>query len=246
MRREEERMMKITRPRPKPTYLRTELFGLLDELIRIPLILVNGMPGSGRTTLISSYIESRNIPCLWYQVDREDEDLAVFLNYLKIATFKLISNFKIKLPQVLTGRSFSIDSQAREYFTTLYKYLGSHFMIVLDDFHKLPEEAPLRDLIEDACAVLPQGGQIVLINNSDCHLDLDHLRAQHMIATLDSEELQLNPKEVKQISEMHGVRLPSDHEAEQLLEKVDGSVGVLVQELKTDYQQLATQDLMIL
>ena len=59
MRGKKVKLTKVTRPRLQLTYPRTELYDLLDELSATPLIMVNGLPGSGKTTLMSSYIESR-------------------------------------------------------------------------------------------------------------------------------------------------------------------------------------------
>ena len=91
---------KVARPRLKLTYPRAGLHNLLDELSTTPLIVVSGLPGSGKTTLVASYVESRNIPCLWYQVDRGDEDLSTFFYYLGIAALKTNPPKKPALPRM--------------------------------------------------------------------------------------------------------------------------------------------------
>lgn len=224
-------LTKVTRPRLQLTYQRTELYGLLDELSATPLIMVSGMPGSGKTTLMSSYIESRNIPCLWYQVDRDDEDLATFFYYLGIAALRINPYNKTALPQVSPERSFSVTLLARDYFQKLYQCFETPFMIVLDNYQELSRDAALHDAIGEACAALPPGGRIVLINNSDCRANVPGPRAHRAVATLGCEELQLSPGEVKEIAALHGVRLPSDQAARQLQVKVGGWAAALVQEL---------------
>jgi ATP/maltotriose-dependent transcriptional regulator MalT len=235
MEREKAVLTKITRPCLQLTYQRTELYRLLDELSATPLIVVNGLPGSGKTTLIASYIENRNIQCLWYQVDRDDKDLATFFHYLGLAALKLNACGKIALPQVATERAFSVKFQAKEYFQKLYKRLESPFMLVLDNYHELPTDAALHDVIAEACAALPPGGRIVLINNNDGRVNLPNLHIPRAVATLSREDLQLSPREVKEIAALHGVRLPSDQAAKQLQVKVGGWVAGLVQELQREY-----------
>ena len=234
MRGKKVNLTKVTRPRLQPTYPRTELYDLLDELSATPLIMVNGLPGSGKTTLLSSYIESRAIPCLWYQLDRDDQDLATFFYYLGIAALRTNPYNKSALPQVTPERVFNVASVAREYFQKLYQSFDTPFMIVLDQYHELPADDVMQDVIAEACAALPPGGRIVLISNSDCRVNVPRLRTQRTVATLGCEDLQLSPEEVKEIAALHGVRLPSDQAARQLLAKVGGWAGGLVHELKRE------------
>ena len=65
---QEVMLEKVSRPHLPLAFQRTDLHELLDDLITTPLIVVNGRPGSGKTTLVASYAESRNVPCLWYRV----------------------------------------------------------------------------------------------------------------------------------------------------------------------------------
>ena len=144
MRGEQVVLTKVTRPRIPLIYPRAELYGLLDELSATPLIKVSALPGSGKTTLMSSYIESRKIPCLWYQVDRDDGDLATFFYHFRIAALRINPHNKIPLPKVSTERAFRAGFWAKEFFQTLYRWLESPFIIVLDNYHALPRDAALH------------------------------------------------------------------------------------------------------
>ena len=55
---------KITRPQVTGVVLRERLFSLLDEQRRIPVMWINAPPGSGKTVLVASYLENRQIHCL--------------------------------------------------------------------------------------------------------------------------------------------------------------------------------------
>ena len=69
-------MSKFTRPILTDIYPRRRLFDMLDRMRKKPLIWVSGPGGCGKTTLVSSYLEARKIPCLWYQVDEGDKEPA--------------------------------------------------------------------------------------------------------------------------------------------------------------------------
>ncbi len=61
------------------------LFSLLDQRRRRPAIWVSGSPGSGKTTAVIGYLDARNLPCLWYQVDPGEADPATFFYYPGLA-----------------------------------------------------------------------------------------------------------------------------------------------------------------
>ena len=61
---------------------RERLFALLDQWRERPLTWIAGPPGAGKTVLIASYLESRSLPPVWYQLDVADTDPAVFFQHL--------------------------------------------------------------------------------------------------------------------------------------------------------------------
>jgi len=73
---------KITPPVLPKVVPRKRLFSLLDQKEHYQVTWISGMAGSGKTTLVASYLDARNIPCLWYQMDEGDGDIATFFYYL--------------------------------------------------------------------------------------------------------------------------------------------------------------------
>ena len=61
MKRKHEVLTNVTRPRLPLTYHRSELYCLPGEFNATRLNLINGLPGPGKSDLISSYIVSRDI-----------------------------------------------------------------------------------------------------------------------------------------------------------------------------------------
>ena len=85
-----EPLAKLSRPRLYDALPRNRLFRLLDEA-RPSVIWVAAPPGAGKTTLVASYLESRKLPGIWYQVDSGDADPATFFYYLGLAASSLPS-----------------------------------------------------------------------------------------------------------------------------------------------------------
>jgi LuxR family maltose regulon positive regulatory protein len=92
-------LAKITRPRYARVLARTRLFRSLDDR-SCPLVWLSAPPGAGKTALISSFIEARNVPHLWYQLDRGDGDLPTFFHYLGLAAANTLRFDRKLLPQL--------------------------------------------------------------------------------------------------------------------------------------------------
>ena len=76
-------LAKLTRPRLHKAVARERLFAVLDEAREHkPAICVVGPPGAGKTTVVASWLDSRGIKGIWYQIDSGDADLATFFFYL--------------------------------------------------------------------------------------------------------------------------------------------------------------------
>jgi LuxR family maltose regulon positive regulatory protein len=187
---------KITRPYLASSYHRTDLHNLFDEASTRQLIVVSGPPGTRKSTLVATYIESRNLPSLWYIVDKNDNDLATFYYYLGIASLEAKPHYKPAMPHLTPGFSGSITAFAKRYFRELYRHLEFPFLIVLDNYQDVAEDADLHEVIRVACTELPQGGRIVLITTKECPPPLALLRANNMAAVIEPDDLQLSPSEV--------------------------------------------------
>jgi LuxR family transcriptional regulator, maltose regulon positive regulatory protein len=98
MKSKEPSITKITRPGAEGIFPRERLFRLLDKGLRFPITWVTGPPGSGKTTLVASYLSARNFPCLWYQMDERDTDIATFFYYMGMAARKTSRHQRRPMP----------------------------------------------------------------------------------------------------------------------------------------------------
>lgn len=220
-------LAKIARPRLALAYQRIELHQTLDDMRARPVVVVSGPPGAGKSTLVATYIENRNIPCLWYQVDKGDQDLASFFYYLSLAASEINPGVKSSLPHFTPEVALGVSTFSRGYFRSLYSNLQTPFLIVFDDYQEISGDAALHEVIRDACLEVPPGGRIALISRNECPPVMTRLRANNLITTIEWKDLRLNPSEVKAIAAMHGLTLPSEEMVDALHAKVNGWVAGL-------------------
>ena len=67
------------------TVHRERLFRLLDTSCAKPVVWISGPGGSGKTTLVSSSLDARKSPFIWYQMDERDADPATFFYFMGLA-----------------------------------------------------------------------------------------------------------------------------------------------------------------
>ncbi|MEW6377197.1 MAG: hypothetical protein AB1502_15580 [Thermodesulfobacteriota bacterium] len=113
-------MSKITPPIVTEVFSRKRLFNQLDHMRKRPVIWVSEPPGSGKTTLVASYLDARKVPCLWYQIDEGDSDPSTFFYYMGMAAKRAPPRKRKPLPLLTPEYLQDIPTFTYRYFEELY------------------------------------------------------------------------------------------------------------------------------
>ncbi len=195
---------KLNQPRlPRDLTVRTRLVEQLNDGIDRQLTLVCGPAGFGKTTLVSTWLDSMGagqsapaspLPAAWLSLDEKDSDLNLFLNYFIAALRTIFSEACTDTLALL--RSMQKPAQAT-LFTTFNNDLGQlpgEFIIVIDDYHTI-QGVEVHNLISELVYHWPKLLHLVLISRINPTLPLANLRAKGKINEIHAKDLRFTPQE---------------------------------------------------
>lgn len=222
-------LAKLGRPRLFEALARERLFALLDKNRERPVVWIAAPPGAGKTTLIASYLESRKMTGIWYQVDAGDADPATFFYYLGLAEKSIAGRHRDRtaLPLLTPEYLQDIPGFARRYFRELFLRLGNAATLVLDNFQEAPDEAPLHDAILAALEEVPDGIRVFVISRTEPSARYARLRANRALELVGWEQLKLTTEEALSILQSTGISLDA-RTSHGLLEQAGGWAAGLV------------------
>ena len=221
---------KITRPVPGRNLHRTRLFRLIKRLAgTAPLIWVCGPPGCGKTTLVSTYVEARKIPALWYRVDGGDDDLASFFYYLGGAGKRAAPRMRKPLPLLTPEYLGGIREFSRFFFENLFSRLSSDGSLVFDDYHEIPAKSPLHDAFVAGLSWVPTGRTVFLVSRRGPPPSFARFRVNGRMEVIGWDQLRLTLDECRGIVRLRGKARLSEKGIRHLWDTTDGwAAGVVL------------------
>lgn len=124
-------LAKLAPPRTRHVVKRGRLFDLLDQHAALWLY---GPPGSGKTTLVASYLEQQGLKPLWFQVDGDDREPSTFFHFLAEAKTAIASR-RLVLPVAGSETRSDWPAFARRFARALVASLPTKSALVFDNVH---------------------------------------------------------------------------------------------------------------
>jgi hypothetical protein len=104
-------------------------FELLDALRKRALTWISGPAGSGKTMLAASWLDAKELPCIWYKLDEGDSDIEAFFYDMGLAAAKAAPRHRKPLPlltsEYLLGVPVFTPSMPRPVATSPSRFAGS-------------------------------------------------------------------------------------------------------------------------
>ena len=208
---------KLSRPKLHNVLVRPRLFALLDQGQTRAVTWVAGPPGAGKTALVASYLETKKLKGIWYQLDGGDHDLATFFHYLS-QTIE-VPKGQFPLPVLTAEYLGDIPGFTRHYFREFFSRLRLPTVLVFDNYHEIPRESALHAALEQATQELPDGASIIVISREDLPATFARIDAQDRLARIEWNDLKLTLEEATAIAaerfQLDAPKLQSLHEMSQ-------------------------------
>ena len=215
-------LAKLTRPRLHEAVGRDRLFAGLDRArTRKSAVCIVGPPGAGKTTVVGTWLDSREIPGIWYQVDAGDADPATFFYYLGEAGRPFARKDQPALPLLTPEYQHDVAGFSRRFFRELFGLLPDGAAVVLDNYQEVEAQHPFHALVADAIGEIPADRMLLIVSRRDPPDCYARLVANENVDTVDWDDLKLSLDETKAIAR---ARLPAmgASEIERLYEQSGG------------------------
>lgn len=179
---------------------RERLFSLLTNNIDADAFWITGPGGSGKTTLIASYLKEKKFPAIWYRVDALDADPASFFQYFSKAVIHLIGIDEPPLPGFSIEQVETADIFALRYFEQAYQRLPTDCWTVFDNLQDCPNGQSLARFLAIAIKKLPVGMKMAIISRADPPAVMARLLANRRLYLIGGDQLNLSRDETLRLA----------------------------------------------
>ena len=150
--------------------------------------------GYGKTTLLSTWLETCPVPHVWLSLDEHDNDLTIFITGLAEALQGILPTVVDNTLMVLNGVTLPpLEVLTRAMLNDLAD-IQQNFILVLDDYHVI-HNAAIHDLLQELVSYPPPALHLVLASRLDPPLPLARLRTQRHVVELRAPDLRLTLEE---------------------------------------------------
>lgn len=184
--------------------------------------------GSGKTTLVSSYIRQRTLPCIWYQCDEGDADLSSFFYYMAVAAQKANPRRKTPLPLLTPEYLLGLPTFARRYFDELYGRLKAPCLIVLDNYQVIPAASPLHEMLVQGLEVMPAGTNMAIISRHEPPPAFARPLANNRMSLIGWNDMRFTIEETAELLNAGAPNGSLRRAASDVYEKADGWIAAIV------------------
>jgi LuxR family maltose regulon positive regulatory protein len=187
---------KLFIPPLRPDLLpRPNLIKKLDKIAAYPLTLISASAGSGKTTILSEWLNSSKRPAAWISLDADDNDPAQFLTYIISALQTIREDFgQDVLQNLYAGQSELVETSLIKLINELAVFPEAS-LLFFDDYHTITDQK-VHDLVTFFVDHLPPQIHLVFASRVDPPWPLARYRARNQLYEIRGEDLRFKTEEI--------------------------------------------------
>lgn len=197
---------------------------LVNELAAkrdVPVVLITGPAGYGKTTLLSAWLACNDWPAMWVTLDEGDNNLRVFLQYIVAAMQGGFPDALQKTASLLQSITLPEGPVLTRTLINELDQIDQPYILALDDYHAITDPA-IHDLITQILRHPPRTLHLAISSRHDPLLPLSAMRAKGLLSEIRMESLRFNKEEsALLLKQLAGGDLPASAVAS-VTEQVDG------------------------
>lgn len=196
-------LSKLQTPQVKTkTLFRKRLIDLLSENLNKKVILLCAGAGYGKTTLLSQFILSKDIPYVYYHLEKSDADPVVFFSYLiegirkvepkigkKTESLSHFFNYPQRYLEIIVGT----------FINEIIQTIKHDIYIILEDYHTLYPSEQIDKILTYLLNHLPQHLHLIISSRVSPPISMSQLRARDEIFELQTEHLRFTKEEIRNL-----------------------------------------------
>lgn len=192
--------------RPRHLIERERLFRAIDEAQPGRALWVAAEAGSGKTALLTTYLESRGMASVWHRVSPADSDLATFFHYFGEAVRRARPRMARPLPHLTPEYLPNVAAFARRYFDQALGGLKRPATVVLDELQGAALVSPLSDIVLSAIEDLPSGVFLVVLSRAAPPPTFARLMTGSGLSLISADQMRFSEEEGRELAEALGFR----------------------------------------
>lgn len=192
---------RLSDPKFNNLFIREALLKRIDTACEFPVIWICGPPGSGKTALIASHVETREKKAVWIKLTELEDDPSAFFDLMALAAQKYIPGNPTDIPKFSREHLQAADIFALHFFEFFFNRLNPGTSVIFDEYEKLSEKSAAHELIRAGFTVIPRHLNIIVISRSNPPKTLARFLANNMMDIISWKDLCLQPDEAVRFAE---------------------------------------------
>ena len=174
--------------------VRSRLHQKLTDNLNCRLVLVTAPAGSGKTTLVTSWLTQQEKAIAWVSLDKNDNDPLTFLSYVVVALHDIESGVCKTIRPLLTSSDPPPISVLLAYFINDLTCLSKPTILVLDDYHVITSTG-VDEITDFLIENRPPNLQIIITSRAMPQFSVSRWRARNDIIEVAADDLRFNYEE---------------------------------------------------